>query len=136
VGIAAAVIGGDRWAWADDAAALVAAVIIAANGWRIVRPAVHELMDGAPDAALVARVRSVAEAVPGVRRTEKLLARKVGTHFLVDLHVHADPALTLHDAHLLGGIVKSAICQAIPSVENVLVHMEPDERTPVGGLDG
>jgi cation diffusion facilitator family transporter len=136
VGIAAAVIGGARWAWADDAAALVAAVIIAANGWRIVRPAVHELMDGAPDASLVARVRGVAEAVPGVRRTEKLLARKVGTRFLVDLHVHADPALTLHDAHLLGGIVKSAICQAIPSVENVLVHMEPDERTPVGGMDG
>jgi cation diffusion facilitator family transporter len=127
VGIAAAVVGGARWAWADDAAALVAAVIIFANGWRIVRPAVYELMDGAPDPALVRRVREVAEAVPGVRRTEKLLARKVGTRFLVDLHVHADPLLTLHDAHLLGGIVKSAIQQAIPAVENVLVHMEPDE---------
>lgn len=127
VGIAAAVIGGQRWAWADDGAALVAALIIAANGWRILRPSVHELMDGAPDAALVQRVREVAEAVPGVRRTEKLLARKVGTRFLVDLHVHADPMLTLHDAHELGGIVKTAIRNAIPSVENVLVHMEPDE---------
>lgn len=127
VGIAAAVIGGEGWAWADDGAALVAAVIIAANGWRIVRPSVHELMDGAPDDALVRRVRQAAEAVPGVRRTEKLLARKVGTRFLVDLHVHADPELTLHEAHLLGGIVKTAIRQAIPAVENVLVHMEPDE---------
>jgi cation diffusion facilitator family transporter len=127
VGIGLAVLGGDAWAWADDGAALVAAVIIAVNGWRIVRPAVHELMDGAPDQELVRRVREAAEAVPGVRRTEKLLARKVGTRFLVDLHVHADPSLTLHDAHHLGGIVKTAICHAIPSVENVLVHMEPDE---------
>lgn len=127
VGIAMAVLGGERWAWADDGAALIAAVIIAANGWRIVRPSVHELMDGAPDPSLVRRVRHVAESVPGVRRTEKLLARKVGTRFLVDLHVHADPRLTLHDAHLLGGIVKTAIRQAIPAVENVLVHMEPDE---------
>ena len=127
VGIAMAVLGGEGWGWADDGAALVAAVIIAANGWRIARPAVPDLMDGAPDGALVARVRDVAEAVPGVRRTEKLLARKVGTRFLVDLHVHADPMLTLHDAHLLGGIVKTAIRTAIPSVENVLVHMEPDE---------
>lgn len=127
VGIAMAVIGGERWAWADDGAALVAAGIIAVNGWRIVRPSLHELMDGAPDPALVRRVRDVAEAVPGVRRTEKLLARKVGTRFLVDLHVHADPLLSLHDAHVLGGMVKTAIRQAIPAVENVLVHMEPDE---------
>lgn len=127
VGIAMAVLGGERWAWADDGAALIAAVIIAVNGWRIVRPSVHELMDGAPDPSLVRRVRSVAEAVPGVCRTEKLLARKVGTRFLVDLHVHADPRLTLHEAHLLGGIVKTAIRQAIPAVENVLVHMEPDD---------
>ncbi len=128
IGIAAAVAGGPNWAWADDAAALVAALIIAVNGWRIVRPSLHELMDGAPDESLVRQVRLAAEAVAGVRRTEKLLARKVGTRFLVDLHVHADPGLSLHDAHILSGMVKSAIRRAIPAVENVLVHMEPDEE--------
>ncbi len=130
IGIAAAVAGGPRWAWADDAAALVAGLIIAVNGWRIVRPSLHELMDGAPDESLVRQVRSAAEAVPGVRRTEKLMARKVGTRFLVDLHVQADPELSLHEAHILSGMVKSAIRRAIPAVENVLVHMEPDEPAP------
>jgi cation diffusion facilitator family transporter len=132
VGIATAVVAGPGWAWADDAAALVAAVIIAINGWRIVRPAVYELMDGAPDPSILRRVRAAAAAVDGVERTEKLLARKVGTGYFVDLHVHADPAMSLHAAHLLSGLVKSAIRRAVPAVENVLVHMEPseDEESP------
>ena len=133
-GIAAAVIGGVEWAWADDAAALVAAVIIGINGWQIVLPAVHELMDGAPDQELLDRVRLIAEAVPGVEATETLMARKIGTRILVDLHVHADPEMSLRDSHDLGGRVKSAIRHAIPQVENVLVHMEPTGE-PGGHLD-
>lgn len=36
-----------------------------------------------------------------------------------------DPSLTLHEAHILSGRVKGAIRSAVPSVSNVLVHMEP-----------
>ena len=39
--------------------------------------------------------------------------------------MQADPTLTLEEAHVLGGRVKSAIRAAMPSVQNVLVHMEP-----------
>ena len=50
-----------------------------------------------------------------------------GTRFLLELHVQADPSLTLHDAHILSGKVKHAILRAVPSVQYVLVHMEPFE---------
>jgi divalent metal cation (Fe/Co/Zn/Cd) transporter len=59
--------------------------------------------------------------------TEKLKVRKAGTEYWVDLHVQADPALSLHDAHLLSGIVKSAIRRAVPEVAGALIHMEPFE---------
>ncbi len=35
--------------------------------------------------------------------------------------------MTLHDAHVVSGMVKSAIRAAVPSVQSVLVHMEPYE---------
>ena len=54
-----------------------------------------------------------------------MIARRAGTHYFADLHVQADPAMSLRDAHALGHEVKSAIMASLPSVRNVLVHMEP-----------
>src|ERR671932_781571 len=53
VGISVALVMGPGWEAADDWAALAAAGIIAFNGARILRPAVHDLMDRAPGAELV-----------------------------------------------------------------------------------
>ncbi|HET9133076.1 MAG TPA: cation diffusion facilitator family transporter [Gemmatimonadales bacterium] len=127
LGISAALIGGPGWEWTDDAAAVVASGIILLNAVHILRPAVHELMDGAPDEAFFRTVREAALGVAGVRDVEKVRARRVGTHFDVDLHVQADPGMSLHDAHVLSGCVKSAIRTAIPEAWHVLVHMEPFE---------
>lgn len=127
VGISAALIGGPGYEWCDAAAALLASMLIGVNAAAILRPAVHELMDGAPDMAMLTQVAAAATAVDGVRMIEKLKARKVGTRYLVDLHVQADPDMSLQESHILSGCVKTAIRTAVPSVENVLVHMEPFE---------
>src|SRR5947207_904193 len=48
VGISLALIGGEKWQSADDWAALFACAVIAANGWRLLFPALHEILDTAP----------------------------------------------------------------------------------------
>src|SRR5205814_1056294 len=60
IGISIALLGGKPYARADDIAAIVAAGIIAWNGWRLLRPAFDELMDTAPDPGLVAEIRKAA----------------------------------------------------------------------------
>jgi divalent metal cation (Fe/Co/Zn/Cd) transporter len=72
-------------------------------------------------------VRRVASGVVGVLAIEKLAVRKSGMLYRVTIHVQADATLTLHEAHVLGGKVKSAIRAAMPKVQDVLVHMEPYE---------
>ena len=115
---------------ADDWAALVAAGVIAINGVLILRPALEELMDRAPELAVIERIAATAKAVPGVLAIEKLRVRRAGLSLYVDLHVQAEPALSLHDAHVLSGRVKSAIREVEPTVIGVLVHMEPFEDAP------
>jgi cation diffusion facilitator family transporter len=127
VGIALAIWGGERWAAADDWAAIVAAAIIAINGGRFLRVAVNDLMDRMPAAPILAEIDRAARGVAGVLDTEKLRVRRFGAELMVDLHVQAEPALSLHDAHILSGKVKGAIRAAVPSVRDVLVHMEPFE---------
>lgn len=130
IGIAIAIRGGPGWEQADDYAALVAAMIIAVNGVKLLRPAVQDLMDHAPSADLLESVSNIAMTIQDVRAIEKLRARKTGTGYLIDMHIESDPAMSLHDAHIVSGKVKSAICREIPAVQGVLIHMEPHEPKP------
>jgi cation diffusion facilitator family transporter len=127
IGISIAVIGGPGWEQADDWAALVASVVICYNGVKMLRPAVNDLMDRIPDDSVVHGIASAATSVPEVRAIEKLKVRKVGLQYAVDLHVQTDPQMSLHDAHIVSGKVKGAIRAAMPSVDGVLIHMEPYE---------
>ena len=127
IGISIAVIGGPRFAAADEWAALVASGVILYNGVGMLRPALDDLMDRMAGEEIVAPIRRAARAVPGVCAVEKLAVRRAGMAYRATIHVQADPSLTLRDAHALGGWVKSAIRDAVPSVEAVLVHMEPYE---------
>lgn len=125
VGIGIALWGGRGWEAADDWAALVAALIIAVNGFRTLKPAVAGLMDEAPDRTVREMAFDAARRVEGVRGVEKLNVRSSGSGYHIDLHVQADPSLSLEAAHEIGATVKYAIREAIPRAVNVLVHMEP-----------
>ena len=127
VGIAVALIGGDGWESADDWAALAAAGIIAFNGVGLLRTAVADLMDRVASPDVVAAVRSAATAVDDVRAIEKMAVRRAGRGYWVDIHVQADPAMSLEEAHVVSGKVKSSIRAASPQVLGVLVHMEPHD---------
>jgi len=125
IGISIALIGGKGWEAADDWAALVAAMLVAVNGVRTLRPAISGLMDEAPDRSVTERALQAALRVDGVKHVENLNVRGSGLGFYVDLHVQSDPNISLEDAHEIAAKVKYAIVEAIPSVVRVLVHMEP-----------
>jgi cation diffusion facilitator family transporter len=127
IGISVALIGGPGWESADDWAALLASTVLAFNGVRLLRPAIDDLMDRSPGNQLLDRISAAALATSDVQAIEKLKVRKAGLGYYVDLHVQADPTMSLHDAHILSGRVKTAIRAAVPEVLGVLIHMEPLE---------
>lgn len=120
--------GGDsRWESADDWAAIVAAAVIAYNGIAMLRTAVDDLMDRVTGDEIIRKISAAAHTVPEVLLTEQITARKSGTAYWITLHAQAAPELSLHDAHIVSGKVKSAIRATLPNVASVLVHMEPFE---------
>ena len=129
LGIAIACIGGDGWESADDWAALVAAGVIASNGFSLLRSAVADLMDRIASPEVVQAIRAAAAAVDDVRDVEKLAVRRAGRGYWVDIHVQADPRMSLEAAHIVSGKVKGAVRAATPQVLGVLVHMEPHESS-------
>jgi cation diffusion facilitator family transporter len=126
-GISIALIGGEKYSSADDYAALVAAAIILYSGLGLLRPAIADLMDRAPDRGLIRRVEEAAHSIEGVCAVEKTLARRTGGGYRIVMHVQADPALSLRDAHTLGGRVRRTVMVDVPQILDVVIHMEPFE---------
>jgi len=82
---------------------------------------------------VVETIANAATSVSEVRAIEKLKVRKVGLQYAVDLHVQAEPQMSLadvagrcrwqmslHDAHVVSGKVKDPIRAAMPAVDAVL----------------
>lgn len=125
IGISVSLIGGKGFEAADDVAAIAAAGVIAWNGWHLLRPALNELMDTAPGPEVIDRIRQIAATTPGVDRVEKCFVRKVGYQYFVDMHVEVDPQMTVLHSHEIAHEVKDKIRDTMPSVNDVLVHIEP-----------
>jgi len=125
IGISVSLVGGPGYEAADDWAAIAAACVIAWNGWRLLRPALNELMDTAPGREIRDEIRRLAETIPGVARVEKCFVRRMGYRFYVDMHVEVDPQMTVLRSHEIAHEVKDKIRDTLPTVNDVLVHIEP-----------
>jgi cation diffusion facilitator family transporter len=128
LGITIALLGGKGWEPADDWAALFACGLIGFNGFRILVPALHEVMDSAPPKELVDFILRTAGTIDGVKDLEKCRVRKMGLDLYVDIHVAVDGCLTVTEGHQIAHCVKDAIRSGLPAVADVLVHIEPVDR--------
>jgi len=125
VGISIALIGGPGYESADDWAALLGVVIIFANGIRLLRPALDEVMDASVSDDIEQQVISIASSVNGVVAIEKSRIRKSGLGYLMDLHVEVDSAISVKDGHAIGHLVNDRLIKSSIPITDVMIHIEP-----------
>jgi cation diffusion facilitator family transporter len=125
IGITIALVGGPGYEAADGWAALFASGIILLTSWRLLWPAIQELMDTSPPSTLVGEAKQIAESIEGVYKVEKLLMRKMGIYYLADMHLEVAPEMTVRVSHALAHDVKEHIQRRLPQVVEVTIHVEP-----------
>lgn len=136
IGISIALIFGDEYAAADDWAALLASGFILYNSYQIFRPALGELMDEHVYDDLVKEIREHSLEVEGILETEKCFVRKAGMKYHVDLHAVVDGDISVREGHDLAHQLKDHLCEEIPSIDHLLIHIEPDDQpTPFSSAE-
>jgi cation diffusion facilitator family transporter len=125
IGISIAIIGGRGYESADDWAALAASGIIIFNGINMLRHAVKEIMDYAPNPQTEEAIRSIAGRIKGVAAIEKCRVRKSGLTLFVDIHVQVNGDMQVRQAHAIAHEVKDALITSSLGIADVLVHIEP-----------
>jgi len=110
---------------ADDWATLFMTVIILYNGYRLLRPALDEIMDAAAPKEVEDEICRIACSIDGVVTTEKCRVRKSGLGYFVELHLHVKGEITVSRGHEIAHQVKDALNRSRFRIFDVSIHVEP-----------
>ena len=125
IGISIALYMGEGYESADDWAALLAAFIIAYNGYLILKPALGEIMDRNMYDDMICELTGLSKAVPGVLDIETCYVRKTGMCYYVDMHIIVDKDITVKEGHDIAHSLKRFLIEKKPQIADVLIHVEP-----------
>ena len=125
-GILASIYLGEGFEHMEDWAALFASGFILYNSFLIFRPALGEIMDEHQYDEQIQKIRKSSAEVKGVIDTEKCFVRKSGMRYFVDLHIIVDAEISVQAGHDIAHKLKSHLMSTYPSIENVLIHVEPE----------
>jgi len=109
----------------DPLAGVVVAGFIIKMGVESFHMAYDELMDAAPPPELRKKIKGIAEGVDGVELVKKIMARKTGIEFFLEVTIGIDGAKTVKEGHMVTIKVKRALFKEMPQVKGVVVHVEP-----------
>jgi cation diffusion facilitator family transporter len=112
----------------DRIGAVIVCLFILHAGWRIVSPAIGQLVDAAAPEDDRQRIEQIALSVNGVVSAHALRTRFVGPELAVDLHVEVDASLTVAEGYEIGQRVRKQLIAEGPGVADVLVQVEPYRR--------
>ena len=84
-----------------------------------------ELMDGIQDSELYDQLFKAIKTVKGAYNPHRTRARKIGSHYMVNLDIEVDPDMKVSDAHDIAKAVEDTIKEEIDNVYDVMVHVEP-----------
>ncbi|MBQ1415850.1 MAG: cation transporter, partial [Selenomonas sp.] len=89
------------WAWLDGVIAIVVAVIIFREGWKMVVSSTLELTDVSLPEEQESRIMAIIDAVPEVVGCHCLRTRKSGSYKLLDVHVLFNGNMHLSHVHAI-----------------------------------
>jgi cation diffusion facilitator family transporter len=91
----------------------------------------RELMDGIKETDIYRTIFEAVRQTEGAHNPHRTRVRRMSQHYLIDLDIEVDGTLTVEEGHRIAQETERAIRQCLPSVYDIVVHVEPlgnDER--------
>jgi len=108
---------------ADAIAAMVVACIVVYVSVQLGSRTIQGLLDHAPK-GLNEKIKQAVESIPGITDCHQIRIRTSGPSLFIDIHILADPNLSLEETHLLTEKAEAAILKLAPG-SDITVHPEP-----------
>ncbi len=126
IGLLAAIATG--WFILDPLLALLVALNILWEGWKVVTSSIDGLMDRAVDPDETIRIRDIISAnAQGALEVHDLKTRIAGRATFIEFHLVVEADMTVSQSHVICDRIEAALTAEIPSVR-VVIHVEPDDE--------
>jgi len=112
-------------AFLDSVGAIAVSAFILFAAWKIIAPALDQLIDRGAAPEIAAEIARIASSVSGVREVHGVRTRQSGLGLHVDLHALVEDELTVQEAHDIATAIKYQLIDRGPNVLDVIVHVEP-----------
>ena len=127
IGIGGAQLG---YTFLDPLVGLVVSALIMKTAWDMGKQSVDELTDAVTDPEIGSHVYQLMNNVEGVQDFHEVRVRRMGSYLLLDLHIEVDGHLSVSSAHQIAERARLRITQSLPTVTEVLVHVDPEPDPP------
>lgn len=125
VGIAGAILLGNRWTVLDPLASIIVGLFIIHAAWKLLKQSIGELMEASLPQEVENEILDIANGIPGVTDPHDLRTRRIGSHYAIEFHIRMDGNLPLVEAHTRTSQVENAIKEHFGPDTHVIVHIEP-----------
>lgn len=126
IGASGAMLG---YPWFDAVAACGIALVVARVGGHLAWDNVKELVDTSIPVETQRHLREIAEATEGVRAVNAIKSRRMGSDFLLDIHLQVDPEVSVSEGHEIGVRTEHRLLEAVSNMREVTFHIDAENET-------
>ncbi len=113
------------WHVLDAFAALLVSFFIVKVGLDILKDALREFTDTAPDPEIIGKIKQCALSVNGVIDTHDLRVRTSGGLYQMEIHIVVNGKLTVSEGHKIAKKVESCLIEDVGNFDRITVHVDP-----------
>lgn len=131
LGIAGAIVLGQKWTILDPIAAVVVSIFIIVTAAKLVYSAIGEFMEKSLPNKVEEQIIRIVNEDKAVTELHHLRTRSIGNNYAIEMHLRMPGETTLYDAHVHATAIEQRLKQQFGNKTHVGIHIEP---TKINGV--
>lgn len=129
IGIAGAILLGQRWTVLDPMASVVVGAMLVKVAVGLLRTSIGELTDSSLPQDTEREIEDIIRAFPDVVEPHNLRTRRIGNNVAIEVHIRMDGDLTLRHTHDRATEIEKKLKERFGEAAHITLHVEPIKPT-------
>ena len=129
IGIAGAILLGQRWTVLDPLASVVVGGMLVKVAVGLLRSSIGELTDSSLSQDTEREIEDIIRAFPDVVEPHNLRTRRIGNNVAIEVHIRMDGDLTLRHTHDRATEIEKKLKERFGEAAHITLHVEPIKPT-------